>query len=117
MAVESYNSAVIGALREVADQVISLRSLARQLERTDAALASAQTAESQAEQGFRAGLTDYLSVLSTQAELLVQQRNRAQIVARQLQAYAALMKALGGGFERNDSRHRRGRRKTEQVQP
>jgi NodT family efflux transporter outer membrane factor (OMF) lipoprotein len=99
IAVESYNSAVIGALREVADQVISLRSLARQLERTDAALASAQTADNQAEQGFRAGLTDFLSVLNTQAELLVQQRNRAQIVARQLQAYAALMKALGGGFE------------------
>jgi NodT family efflux transporter outer membrane factor (OMF) lipoprotein len=97
-AVESYNGAVIGALREVADQVISLRSLARQLERTDAALTSARTASDQAEQGFRAGLTDYLSVLNTQAELLVQQRNRAQLAARQQDAYAALMKALGGGF-------------------
>ena len=98
IAVESYNSSVIGALHEVADQVISLRSLDKQLERTDAALASARTADSQAQQGFRAGLTDFLSVLSTQAELLVQQRNRAQLVARQLETYAALMKALGGGF-------------------
>jgi NodT family efflux transporter outer membrane factor (OMF) lipoprotein len=98
VAVESYNSAVVNAFHEVADQVTSLRSLDRQLERTDAALASAQTAENQAEQGFRAGLTDYLSVLNTQAELLVQQRNRAQIVARQLEAHAALMKALGGGY-------------------
>lgn len=97
-AVESYNGAVIGAMREVADQVVSLRSLDKQLERTDAAMASARTAEDQAEQGFRGGLTDYLSVLNTQAELLTQQRNRAQIVARQLQSYAALMKALGGGF-------------------
>ncbi|HZR36720.1 MAG TPA: efflux transporter outer membrane subunit [Nevskia sp.] len=98
VAVEAYNSAVIGAFHEVADQVTSLRSLARQLELTEAALASARTAEDQAEQGFRAGLTDYLSVLNTQAELLVQQRNRAQIVARQLEAHAALMKALGGGY-------------------
>jgi NodT family efflux transporter outer membrane factor (OMF) lipoprotein len=98
VAVETYNSAVIGAFHEMADQVTSLRSLERQLERTDAALASAQTAENQAEQGFRAGLTDYLSVLNTQAELLVQQRNRAQLVARQLEAHAALMKALGGGY-------------------
>ncbi len=98
VAVEAYNSAVINAFHEVADQVTSLRSLERQLERTDAALDSAQTAENQAEQGFRAGLTDYLSVLNTQAELLVQQRNRAQIVARQLEAHAALMKALGGGY-------------------
>ena len=98
VAVEAYNSAIINAFHEVADQVTSLRSLNKQLERTDAALASAQTANDQAEQGFRAGLTDYLSVLNTQAELLVQQRNRAQIVARQLEAHAALMKALGGGY-------------------
>ena len=98
VAVESYNSAVLNAVHEVADQVTSLRSLDRQMERTDAALASARIADKQAEQGFRAGLTDYLSVLNTQAELLVQQRNRAQLVARQLENYAALMKALGGGF-------------------
>lgn len=98
VAVESYNSAVLNAVHEVADQVTSLRSLDRQLERTDAALASATIADQQAQQGFRAGLTDYLSVLNTQAELLVQQRNRAQLVARQLETYAALMKALGGGF-------------------
>jgi len=98
VAVEAYNSAVINAFHEVADQVASLRSLDRQLERTDAALALAQAAENQAEQGFRAGLTDYLSVLNTQAELLAQQRNRVQIVARQLEAHAALMKALGGGY-------------------
>lgn len=98
VAVESYNSALLNAVHEVADEVTSLRSLDRQLERTDAALASAQVSNDQAERGFRAGLTDYLSVLNTQAELLVQQRNRAQIVARQLQAHAALMKALGGGF-------------------
>jgi NodT family efflux transporter outer membrane factor (OMF) lipoprotein len=98
VAVEAYNSAVINAFHEVADQVASLRSLERQLQHTDAALDSARTANDQAEQGFRAGLTDYLSVLNTQAELLVQQRNRAQIVARQLEAHAALMKALGGGY-------------------
>lgn len=97
-AVEAYNGAVIGALREVADQVVSLQSLDRQLERTDAAIASARTADDQAELGFRHGLTDYLNVLNTQAELLAEQRNRAQIVARQLDSYAALMKALGGGF-------------------
>ncbi len=116
VAVEAYNSAVINAVHEVADQVTSLRSLDRQLERTDAALASARTADSQAEQGFRAGLTDYLSVLSTQAELLVQQRNRAQIVARQLETYAALMKALGGGFEETQQAQA-GTAKDRQVQP
>jgi MarR family transcriptional repressor of emrRAB len=53
VAVEAYNSAVINAFHEVADQVTSLRSLDRQLERTDAALASAQTANDQADEGAR----------------------------------------------------------------
>lgn len=97
-AVESYNAAVIAALREVADEVTSLRSLARQLEHTEAALATATVANEQADQGFRAGLTDYLSVLNTQAGLLAQQRSRAELIARQFAAHAALMKALGGGY-------------------
>jgi NodT family efflux transporter outer membrane factor (OMF) lipoprotein len=101
IAVESYNNAVIGALRQVADQVVSLRSIATQLECTEVALASAQIAYNQAELGYRGGLTDYLIVLNTQAELLAQQRNRAQLVARHLETYAALMEALGGGFNEN----------------
>ena len=98
LAVETYNSTLVTALREVADQIASLRAIARQIARTDAALDSARRANEQAAQGFRAGLTDYLNVLNTQTELLIQQRNRAQLVARQLESHAALMKALGGGF-------------------
>jgi NodT family efflux transporter outer membrane factor (OMF) lipoprotein len=98
IAVESYNQAVIGALQEVADQVVSLRSIQMQLQRTDEALESAHRAYKLAEEGYRGGLVDYLSVLSAQAELLAEQRARALTVARQLQAHANLMKALGGGY-------------------
>jgi NodT family efflux transporter outer membrane factor (OMF) lipoprotein len=98
IAVESYNNTVIGALQEVADRVVSLRSLQGQLERTDEALESALSAFNLAEQGYRGGLVDYLSVLNAQAELLAEQRARALIVAKQLLANAGLMKALGGGY-------------------
>jgi NodT family efflux transporter outer membrane factor (OMF) lipoprotein len=98
IAVESYNEAVIRALQEVADRVISLRSLQGQLERTDAALESALRAYKLAERGYRGGLVDNLDVLNAQAELLAEQRARALIVAKQLQAHAGLMKALGGGY-------------------
>ena len=98
IAVESYNGAVIGALQEVADRVVSLRSLQKQLERTDDALASALRAYELAEQGYRGGLVDYLDVLNAQAELLAEQRARALIVAEQFLADAGLMKALGGGY-------------------
>ncbi|MBL6752306.1 MAG: efflux transporter outer membrane subunit [Nevskia sp.] len=103
-AVDGYNAALIGALREVADAVAALRSLARQRERTQAALDLAQAANGQALLGFRGGLTDYLGVLNTQAELLAQQRSLAQIAAAQLQAHAALMDALGGGFDASAER-------------
>ena len=103
IAVESYNEVVIGALQEVADRIVSLRSLQRQLERTDEALESAQRAYNLAERGYRGGLVDYLNVLNTQAELLAEQRARALIVAQQLLAHAGLMKALGGGYR--EDRH------------
>jgi NodT family efflux transporter outer membrane factor (OMF) lipoprotein len=103
IAVESYNEVVIGALQEVADRIVSLRSLQRQLERTDEALESAQRAYNLAERGYRGGLVDYLNVLNAQAELLAEQRARALIVAQQLLVQAGLMKALGGGYR--EDRH------------
>jgi NodT family efflux transporter outer membrane factor (OMF) lipoprotein len=98
IAVESYNGTVIGALQEVADRVVSFRSLQKQLERTEDALASALRAYELAEQGYRGGLVDYLDVLNAQAELLAEQRARTLIVAEQFLAHAGLMKALGGGY-------------------
>jgi len=98
IAVESYNEVVIGALQDVADRIVSLRSLQRQLDRIDEALESAKRAYSLAERGYRGGLVDYLNVLNAQAELLVEQRARALIVAKQLLAHAGLMKSLGGGY-------------------
>jgi NodT family efflux transporter outer membrane factor (OMF) lipoprotein len=103
IAVESYNEVVIGALQEVADRIVSLRSLQRQLERTDDALESAQRAYNLAERGYRGGLVDHLNVLNAQAELLAEQRARALIVAQQLLVHAGLMKALGGGYR--EDRH------------
>ncbi len=98
-AVERYNGAVIGALREVADEISRQRSIQQQLMLNNTALDSARLAEQQAEQGFHAGLTDYLNVLNTQSVLLQQQRNRTQLIARQLESHAALMAALGGGYQ------------------
>ena len=80
-----------------------MRSLQGQLERTDEALESALSAFNLAEQGYRGGLVDYLSVLNAQAELLAEQRARSLIVAKQLLAHAGLMKALGGGYR--EDRH------------
>jgi NodT family efflux transporter outer membrane factor (OMF) lipoprotein len=102
MAVDQYNDSVIGAMRDVADQLATVESTARQHAQAEDALAAAQKAYDQAQLGFHAGLTDFLTVLTTQTALLTQQQELAQIVAAQLDARAVLMQALGGGFHDQD---------------
>jgi len=99
LAVETYNQAVLTAFREVANQVVSLQSLARQQVDIENSVDSAQSAFDFAAQGYRAGLTDYLNVLSTQTELLQAQQGLASLRAARLDAWAQLMMALGGGVE------------------
>ncbi|MDB5985859.1 MAG: putative outer rane channel [Nevskia sp.] len=99
LAVDRYNANVIQALQQVADQIAAVHSDARQRVQAQLALDAAQKAYDQALIGFRAGLTDYLTVLSTQTGLLTQRQSLAQIDASQLDAQAVLMQALGGDFE------------------
>lgn len=98
LAIDQYNDAVIGAMRDVADQLATVASTARQHQQAQAALAASRKAFDEAQQGFRAGLTDFLTVLSTQTALLTQQQDLAQIDVAELDARALLMQALGGGF-------------------
>jgi NodT family efflux transporter outer membrane factor (OMF) lipoprotein len=98
LAVDRYNAAVIQALQQVADQIAAVQSGARQRQAAQTALDAAQKAYDEALIGFRAGLTDYLTVLATQTGLLAQRQTLAQIAASQLDAHAGLMQALGGGF-------------------
>lgn len=97
MAVESYNGTVIRALESVADQVVSLRSLETQRVESSNSYALAERAYDLALRAFRAGLTDYLNVLNAQNQTLAEAQRKAQVEARFLDAYAALMQAVGGG--------------------
>jgi len=97
IAVESYNSTLIKALENVADQVTILRSLETQHTESTRSYSLATRAYDLALRGFRAGLTDYLSVLNAQTQTLVEAQRKAQVEARFLDAYAALMQSVGGG--------------------
>ena len=96
-AVESYNAAVIEAVREVADLLGSLDAGARQQEQQAQAQAAAEAAHALAEQRYRAGLGNRLVVLASEGGVLQQQRQAADLRARQLDIQIALIKALGGG--------------------
>ncbi|MFM0503186.1 MULTISPECIES: efflux transporter outer membrane subunit [Paraburkholderia] len=99
LAVDTYNQTVLAAFQSVADQVISLRSLAEQQAAVETSLQSAQEAFGYAGKGYRIGMTDYLNVLATQTELLRAQQSLALARAARLDAWAQLMTALGGGIE------------------
>jgi NodT family efflux transporter outer membrane factor (OMF) lipoprotein len=96
-AVESYHAAVVDAAREVADQVSSSQSVARQQTEQRAAQSAADAAYEIALQRYQAGLGNYLSVLSAESGVLTQRRVAVDLAVRALDTRVQLMRALGGG--------------------
>ncbi|MBU5613911.1 efflux transporter outer membrane subunit [Geomonas azotofigens] len=101
LAVDAYNNTLIHALEEVANEVVTLRSLEKQRTETYLSYSLAGRAYDIALAGFKAGLSDYLTVLNAQSQTLVESQRKAQVEAHFLDAYAALMRAIGGGVPVN----------------
>ena len=97
-AVESYNAAVIDAVRDVADQVASSQAIVRQQTEQRAAQDAAEGAYDIAVQRYKAGLGNYLNVLSAETSVLAQRRLAVDLAGRALETQVALMRALGGGY-------------------
>ena len=97
-AVESYNGALLEAVRDTADQLGSLQSLQRQRAEQAQAQAAAESAYDVALQRYRAGLSGQLTVLTAETALLNQRRLRVDLQARDLGARIGLVRALGGGY-------------------
>jgi NodT family efflux transporter outer membrane factor (OMF) lipoprotein len=97
-AVESYNAAVIQAVREVADQLASAQAIGRQQAEQRAAQDAAEGAYSIAVQRYQAGLGNYLNVLTAETSVLAQRRLAVDLASRALDTQVALMHALGGGY-------------------
>ncbi len=98
ISVEQYNQALADALRDVADQLSSFQSVAAQRAEQQQALAIAREAYDLAVLRYREGVGNYLQVLSTEDQLLTQQRLEADLRARSLDLSVSLARALGGGF-------------------
>ncbi|CAB3801303.1 hypothetical protein LMG28614_05358 [Paraburkholderia ultramafica] len=98
-AVERYNQSIVGALKDISDQVIRIRSLATQADDADRSVAAARKSYELSREGYRRGLTEYLNVLVAQNQLLRAQEGVAKIQAERLGAHASLVTALGGGLD------------------
>jgi NodT family efflux transporter outer membrane factor (OMF) lipoprotein len=102
-AIESYNGAVLDAVRDVADQIASVQSVERQQREQAQAQQAAEDAYNFALQRYRAGLGNYLTVLSAESNVLTQRRAAADLKARGLDTQVALARALGGGYVAPDA--------------
>jgi len=98
-AIESYNAAVLEAVREVADQLASRGAIARQQAEQRAAQEAAEGAYEIAVQRYRAGLGNYLNVLTAENSVLAQRRLAVDLAARALDTQVGLARALGGGWQ------------------
>jgi len=97
-AIASYNGTLVDAVREVADQLDTLRLLQRQQEQQVKVQGSAEQAADLAMARYKAGLGSFLTVLSAQTNVLVQRRVSVDLKFRSIDADVALIRALGGGY-------------------
>lgn len=100
-AVEQYNATVIQAMSDVANAVVKMASVRQQDLLAQRALASAKRQQQLAQRAYQAGLTDTLNVINAQLALLNEQQQMAQVAGKQLDNFALLMSALGGGVKQD----------------
>lgn len=99
-AVGVYNQTLANALQEISDAVLSQRKLIAQLEQNRLAVDAAREAHRLVQGRYRGGLANYLEVLSAEETLLQALRIQADLRARIYLLDVAMVKALGGGYEK-----------------
>lgn len=98
VAIGAYNQAVIEAVHEVADVLSGMDGLAKVRVEQAVAREATTDAYNTAVIRYRAGLGNYLTVLTAQTQQLVQDRLDADIHARAFELDVNLVRALGGGY-------------------
>jgi len=97
-AIDTYNATVLQAAREVADASSSIAAVRRQRAQQELATANAQAAADLAVTRYRAGLGNFLTVLTAQGAVLAQRRSEVDLDARAAALDVSLALAMGGGF-------------------
>jgi NodT family efflux transporter outer membrane factor (OMF) lipoprotein len=98
LSVAQYNQTLIDAVNEVANVVTNWDAVLKEAADARVAEDAAQAAYSITKERYRAGLDNYLTVLSSENEVFLTQAIRAQLLARELNFTADLVRALGGGY-------------------
>ena len=97
--IAAYNGTVLNAVHQTADQLTRLHSLTRERVDQQQALSATEDAYRIAEERYRAGLANYLSVLNAETQLLTARKALVDITANQVTARVTLLLTVGGSFD------------------
>jgi NodT family efflux transporter outer membrane factor (OMF) lipoprotein len=98
LSVGQYNQNLIDAVHEVADVMTNWAALDKESADARIALDSAQRSYDLTRDRYRAGLDNYLSVLSAENQVFLAQALGAELHSRRLSFSTDLVRALGGGY-------------------
>src|SRR5262249_50520502 len=102
-AVADYNGTVVRAVRQAADALTEVSSLADQRQQQKLALDSAERAFDLAKERYRLGLSGQIPMLTAEATLLEARRQMAALVAEATNQRVTLLLAAGGGYTADKS--------------
>jgi multidrug efflux system outer membrane protein len=94
----AYQSAILNALREVADSLSALQTVRAQIEQQEIRVKSGQEYARLTNLRYQRGVSSYLEVLDAQRQYYSAQIDYQSARLTQLQALVQLYKALGGGW-------------------
>jgi len=99
IAVADYNDAVLNGIKQTADAMTQVKSLAAQAAQQRDAVANAQKAFRLAEDRYRSGLDTQIPMLTAESTLLQARSALAAVTAAAAQQRITLLLTVGGGFE------------------
>jgi NodT family efflux transporter outer membrane factor (OMF) lipoprotein len=97
--VATYRQTTLSAFQQVEDELAALRILEEETGKVDETVQAADRALVVSTAQYKAGTTDYLTVITAQATLLTAQRTAVDLLTRRVVASVALVQALGGGWD------------------
>jgi len=98
----AYRQTVLTAFQQVEDNLAALRILEAEADRVQDTIRAASRALAVSDAQYRAGTSNYLTVITSQATLLSAQRTGVELLTRRLAASVMLIEALGGGWNASE---------------
>jgi NodT family efflux transporter outer membrane factor (OMF) lipoprotein len=96
--VANYRQTVLVGFQQVEDNLAALRVLEKEAQAEDDAVKAAQNALDISTYQYKAGIVNYLTVITEQAILLQDQVQALNILTRRMSSSVLLIEALGGGW-------------------